>query len=112
MGEPLPPVDESHRVMLSALEALRSTRTATDCAMRHAPQTPVDSQGLWSADAVGAAPGGSHDGLRLLALGRRLWVRQQPVRFGGGNPLPLDEDGADLRPVRPARCAVPAGVEP
>jgi hypothetical protein len=24
MGEPPPPVDESHRVMLSALEALRS----------------------------------------------------------------------------------------
>jgi hypothetical protein len=30
VGEPLPPVDESHRVMLSALEAPRSTRTATD----------------------------------------------------------------------------------
>jgi hypothetical protein len=30
LGEPQPPVDESHRVMLSALEALRSTRTATD----------------------------------------------------------------------------------
>ena len=28
MGEPLPPVDESHRVLLSALETLRSTRTA------------------------------------------------------------------------------------
>ena len=31
MGEqPLLPVDESHRVMLSALEELRSTRTARD----------------------------------------------------------------------------------
>jgi hypothetical protein len=29
VGRPLPPVDESHRVMLSAL-VLRPTRTATD----------------------------------------------------------------------------------
>jgi hypothetical protein len=30
MREPLPRADESHRVMLSALEALSFTRTATD----------------------------------------------------------------------------------
>ena len=29
-GGPIPPVDESHGVTLSALEALPSTRTATD----------------------------------------------------------------------------------
>ena len=30
MPRPLPPVDKSHGVMVSALEALRFTRTATD----------------------------------------------------------------------------------
>ena len=43
MGGPVPPVDESHRVMLSAL-VLRPTRTATDGPRGHAPQTRVGSQ--------------------------------------------------------------------
>jgi len=48
VGRPVPPVDESHRVMLSALEALRSTRTATDGPRGHAPRTRVGSQDVVS----------------------------------------------------------------